>query len=245
MDHSYIDERNLVDGYLMGTLPSEELDAFEEHLVDCARCLDRLEEARIWRDALKRSVAEGPRAHGITGWLSRGGKIRQGLLLLAASLAIVATPAALWRALNRARAELQDARSVSAQWRGRYEQEFAARSQAPRVPSSLPIFALALVRGSAAPAPQRIHLPPAAPWIILSVDVASDSGLARYQASLSDAQSQVVWTADDVDASPAGELALMVPTAVLTPGARVLEIHGLKDGGQPVPIGRYSFTVEK
>src|SRR5215216_128326 len=43
MDHEQIDQYNLIDRYLMGKLPSEESDGFEEHFVDCPQCIAQLQ----------------------------------------------------------------------------------------------------------------------------------------------------------------------------------------------------------
>jgi hypothetical protein len=42
MDHSYIDAHSVAERYLHHALPPEELRAFEEHIVDCQECADRL-----------------------------------------------------------------------------------------------------------------------------------------------------------------------------------------------------------
>jgi Putative zinc-finger len=42
MDHAYIDANSVAERYLDHTLPPEDLRAFEEHIVDCQECADRL-----------------------------------------------------------------------------------------------------------------------------------------------------------------------------------------------------------
>jgi hypothetical protein len=42
VDHQYIDEHALAEGYLDHLLPLEERREFEAHLVDCQECRDRL-----------------------------------------------------------------------------------------------------------------------------------------------------------------------------------------------------------
>jgi hypothetical protein len=42
VDHQYIDEQALAEGYLDHLLPPEERREFEAHLVDCQECRDRL-----------------------------------------------------------------------------------------------------------------------------------------------------------------------------------------------------------
>ena len=42
MDHAYIDANSVAERYLDHALSPEDLRAFEEHLVDCQECADRL-----------------------------------------------------------------------------------------------------------------------------------------------------------------------------------------------------------
>ena len=42
MDHAYIDANSLAERYLDHALQAEELREFEEHMVDCQECGDRL-----------------------------------------------------------------------------------------------------------------------------------------------------------------------------------------------------------
>jgi hypothetical protein len=42
MDHAYIDANSIAERYLDQGLSDEELREFEEHIVDCAECADRL-----------------------------------------------------------------------------------------------------------------------------------------------------------------------------------------------------------
>lgn len=42
MDHSYIDTHSVAERYLEQQLSPEELRQFEEHIVDCQECSDRL-----------------------------------------------------------------------------------------------------------------------------------------------------------------------------------------------------------
>jgi len=42
MDHAYIDAYSVAERYLDHSLSLEELGAFEQHIVDCQECTDRL-----------------------------------------------------------------------------------------------------------------------------------------------------------------------------------------------------------
>ena len=58
MDHSRIEERNLIDRYVRGSLPADERAEFEEHFVDCVACQEQIEAAKSLRVAVRESVAE-------------------------------------------------------------------------------------------------------------------------------------------------------------------------------------------
>jgi hypothetical protein len=65
MDHSRIEEHNLIDRYVRGTLLADERAAFEEHFVDCAACQDQIDVAKSLRLAVRESVAE---TRASSGW---------------------------------------------------------------------------------------------------------------------------------------------------------------------------------
>src|SRR5919109_357409 len=43
MEHSYVDEHNIADCYVLGKLSAEERLRFEEHCENCMQCSDQLE----------------------------------------------------------------------------------------------------------------------------------------------------------------------------------------------------------
>ena len=65
MDHSRIEEHNLIDRYVRGTLPADERAEFEEHFVDCAACQEQIEAAKSLRLAVRESVTE---TRASSGW---------------------------------------------------------------------------------------------------------------------------------------------------------------------------------
>ena len=136
VDHRYIEEADITDRYLLGKLPPEEQDRFEEHFVDCPECLDRLETTREFRRALKAAVAEDAarsRAYvqaGLTAWLIRRSRWQRAALLLAT----IFLPAALATAffvpkVRRAREELEQAKKAASDWQRRYEEQQQAASR--------------------------------------------------------------------------------------------------------------------
>jgi hypothetical protein len=140
MEHSYIEDHHIADRYLSGKLSIKERMRFEEHFVDCAECLDRLQTIDDFCAGLRTVAAEEAtrlRAHlsvGQAGVLARVALLvrrRQGPLLAVAIL-LIALPMALlipeWRSARR---ELVQARQESSEWRRKYEEsERAARDLA-------------------------------------------------------------------------------------------------------------------
>jgi hypothetical protein len=135
MDHHEIEANNITDRYLQGRLSPAEEARFEEHFVDCAECLDRLEMTEDFRSALRTVAAAdaatarvhawpGPRRRfmGLTGG--------QQALLAAAVLLLVALPSALLiREIGQSRRQADQARLSAADWQRRYdESQQAARA---------------------------------------------------------------------------------------------------------------------
>jgi hypothetical protein len=116
MDHPYIEEHNIPYLYLLGKLPAEEQEHFEEHFIVCPECLNRLETTDSFIDGLKTVATEDilrPQAYvqaGILAWLARLSRKRQAMLLSITILLLVALPAALFVAnIKRVRVELDQA----------------------------------------------------------------------------------------------------------------------------------------
>src|SRR5262245_50480913 len=58
MNHTYVEENDLVESYLAGRLSESERDAFEAHYFDCETCLERLETANDFREGMRQVAAE-------------------------------------------------------------------------------------------------------------------------------------------------------------------------------------------
>lgn len=136
MDHRYIEEADITDRYLLGKLSPEEQDRFEEHFVECPKCLDRLETTREFRRALKAAVAEDAarsRAYiqtGLTAWLIRQSRWQRAALLLATILlpAVLAT-AFFVPKIRQAQEEQEQAKKSASDWQHRYEEQQQAASR--------------------------------------------------------------------------------------------------------------------
>jgi hypothetical protein len=95
MDHSYVEEHQIADRYVMGTLPPEEAERFEDHYLSCPQCLDRLALAESMQRGFKRAASQDvtqiavTRQLALVAWLARLGRSRQ-LGVLTMSLLVVA-----------------------------------------------------------------------------------------------------------------------------------------------------------
>lgn len=58
MDHTYIEENDLVQSYLADRLSESERDAFEAHYFACETCLERVETANGFREGMRQAAAE-------------------------------------------------------------------------------------------------------------------------------------------------------------------------------------------
>ncbi|MCG8462757.1 MAG: zf-HC2 domain-containing protein [Holophagales bacterium] len=58
MDHPRIEDERILDRYVVGDLPPEEEALFEEHLFECASCLEHVEQAEALRSGLRDAAVE-------------------------------------------------------------------------------------------------------------------------------------------------------------------------------------------
>ena len=99
IDHAFIERHSVIERYLLGQLPRQEEETFEEHLLGCSSCLRQLDEAEDFQGSLRAAVAEevaqtAVRA-GLLGWLRRREQLVRGLLL---GVVLLAVPSGfLWR----------------------------------------------------------------------------------------------------------------------------------------------------
>jgi hypothetical protein len=134
MEHSYIEEHNIADCYLLGKLSAEEQTRFEEHCENCMQCSDRLEAIDGLRTGLRIVAGEEvwrPRARVKAGALARVGqlsRVSQVALLIGAILLIASPTGLLILEWSHSRRDLAQITLSVAEWRRKYEErEQAAR----------------------------------------------------------------------------------------------------------------------
>jgi hypothetical protein len=91
MDHAYIDANSVAEGYLNHALSPQDLREFEEHIVDCQECADRLLLAEMFhaRNGHQSRVDKGPDREMVARVVLYKPK-RVVVMLIAAALAIPA-----------------------------------------------------------------------------------------------------------------------------------------------------------
>jgi putative zinc finger protein len=269
MDHAYIEEQQLVDRYVLGTLPADEAERFEEHYLSCPECLDRLALAESMERGFKRAATQDAarltvsRQLALVAWLSRLGRSRQLALLLTVFFVILVVPGLftsrqlgkLDRELDATRTALQQERERSAA-ASRSGQEAARQlaserdahartaqqlAQASRPQVNVPILFLDAERGAGEPS-HRLRLPPAGGLIVLDLVIDSPH-YPSYQAVLLDARGREILRSADLRLNEREALSLGLSASLLTPGDYTVAVEGLTPGRRPEPAGRFSFRV--
>ncbi len=225
MDHTDLEEQQIVERYLMGRLSAAETERFEEHYLTCGECVDRLETAERLRQALKGVAAEEAAAAtfagaGILAALRRLG--RSGRAALGTALLVVALlPTVL---LVRAG--------------GERDRLAAALGEARQPQANTSLLRLSPVRSGPGEAPAvRLTLSPEPQWIVLSLDVGGDG---PFRATLSGPRGGTVWQDSGFEPGPTGAVVLSVHSSSLGAGDYLLEIA---PAGGTAAGARFSFRV--
>jgi len=263
MEHNDVIEQDVGSRYLSGELAPDERAAFEEHFIDCPRCLDALESADALRHGLKAMAAQDA-LHGRVEPMRRSWRWRNAVTSaagIAAALAIAAGTADLVRTrrelarMSRVAADVNGqadrAQSRARELADRVRQLEAGPPAAPPAPaagqSSAPVFALTTVRGGGTSTPpNRVVLSGAPDWIVLSLELDDSNTSGRYRATLRDAQGRERWSDDRLNASTNDALGIALRAALFDQGDYSLDVER-----QPprtngwIPAGRYTFRVVK
>ena len=119
----------------MGRLAAEETAEFETHFVDCVECVGQLKTTKSLIDGLRIVASEQasePRSYvsGGLSWPFQHTAPRRSLALAASFLLLVALvgTVVVFNQIRRSRVETAQARSASAEWERRYEEEHQSLS---------------------------------------------------------------------------------------------------------------------
>jgi hypothetical protein len=94
MDHTYIEEHQIADRYVQGTLPEDEAERFENHYLSCPACLDSLDLSESVQRGFRRAATQdaerliATRQLALLAWLGRLSRQRQAGILLSALLVL-------------------------------------------------------------------------------------------------------------------------------------------------------------
>jgi anti-sigma factor RsiW len=135
MEHHYIDEHNIADRYTLGKLSAEERTRFEDHFVDCERCLNRLEEIELLRGVLQAVPAE-ERARathrpqrGFSAWFGQLRWVGQLALVVGALVLLLSPTVWLINERSRLRRDLDQAKAAAARWQQQVEETRATAAE--------------------------------------------------------------------------------------------------------------------
>ncbi len=234
MDHAEIEQGDVVDRYVLGSLPAVDAARFEEHYVGCQQCLDELELAQRMQDAARNVASEDASrtaaAQGLAvfAWLARRSRFVQ----LAAMAFLVLLPAA---ALLR-------------QTGGRFLEESSPVPEVGSPPAfapqaGTPIIVLRPERGgpqTAAPS-LLLELPTEPRWLVFSVELEPPIGTG-YRVVLSRDEEEV-WRAEELEPDLSGLLNVSFHSSFLEGGDYLLVVDAATADGRSALVGRHAFRV--
>lgn len=263
MDHTYIEERGLIDLYHRGQIPPEEEVEFEEHFVGCAECQEKLALARGFQRGLKVVVAEdAARAIAqvsVAAWLRRRWRAAALLILIAALPALgfligsretrmaVASWKERWESERQSASKLErllaesERQRQEERLRHEREQKLAQVTPAPRdTPSPLintPLILLTAVRGEGEAPVVRIGKNA---YVSLAVDAGDDPRFESYRISITGPRA---FRQTGLKPNALEAILLTFPASYLPTGSYQLKLEGVLPDGAVVELGRHPFRV--
>lgn len=270
MNHSYIDDHQVAELYLLGKLSPEEAARFEEHSMSCSECLDRLETAEKLRLGLRAVAAREVAALAADtvklGLLARLVRSRLAPLALTALFLVAVLPAGLlWRRAGRLEGELAQTREQlreelnrpvptpipdpeAGALRNQLEAErqekerLAAELEKAGAPlANVPVVPLSPERSVPGAEPTtRISLSSSPELLILLLELDA-TDFPSYKATL--AGGRTVWHLSHLRPDAQGTLTLALPASKLQPGDYTVRVEGLPAQGKPAPVADFSFRI--
>jgi Putative zinc-finger len=258
MDHTGIDDQQTAERYVLGRLSEEERLRFEEHFLDCPRCLDSIEAVEGLRAALKDVSAEVPAAPpeaNVAQFRRPARPSRPFLTVLAAacvplgilSLFFYAQTRGVRRELDDSRRLLEESQRRQVELQDELRREGAERGRASEENRSFrtaPVFLLNLTRGSSPAEPQNhVVLPDTPGWVTLIFDRPDGRDAAGYRVRVATSDGRSIGDAA-ASTTTGGLLSVSIPSERLTSGDYVLTVEGL-DGGQPLATYRFRAAAKR
>jgi hypothetical protein len=253
MDHQLIEDTALPERYVTGRLDEAERARFEEHLVDCPICLERIEASEGFSAGL-RGASPQVRIPPSAPSFSRRRATRSTWLLAsacAASLvAVVLTGvrlAGVERELSSERTTTVEAQAKLKATQQQLMREKAGRETAEarlaaprqRTPVQIPLLALIATRGGSAP---TLELPAAPGPFLLLVERENPPRFQSYLATVRSTEGVAVWQGP-VRPSSRDTVAVALDSGSFPTGTYSLVLEGVGVGGRMAPVARYSFRT--
>lgn len=248
MNHDDIRRHDLIDRYVMGSLPPDEAERFEVHFLHCEDCLEQLEVAeklqRGFKGLAAQEVAKASvmQQLGLLAWFSRLGRSRQ-ISILASTVAVVAMlllPGSYFHhELSALRQQLeghQESRQKLA--------EALRRAHQPQVNTA--VFPLHVERGSLISSPETVRsvvrLSREPEWIVLSLEL-DRPNYPSYRVRLLRSDETTEWQDEGFIPDYLDALVLSLHSSFLKTGDHVALVEADLPNNETVEIGTYPFRV--
>jgi CopC domain len=252
MDHNEIDDALTAERYVLGRLTEQERHSFEEHFLDCPRCLEAIEAAEWMREGLKSpsAVASAPSVEYVAPFRPRERRIRPFMTLLAAACVGLAFLSALFFTQTRAAREelagsrqlLQQTQRRQAELEGEIGREREERARVVETMKAAPVFMLNLTRSTSVEPEDRVVLPESPGWVTLIFDRPVGLGVHDYRVRVTSADGRLVGEAAPARTAEGGMFAVSLPAERLPAGDYVLEVERVS-AGEAAPLARYRFRA--
>jgi hypothetical protein len=236
MNHTEIDQHQVVEHYVAGKLSADDETRFEEHYLTCPACIRAIEDTERLQRGLTAVAAEEVARRTLFAAVAGALRSRGGAFLATALVAVALLPGVLaWQRAATLDSQLDATRQELVAAR----QDLADERQ-PRI--NTPILTLALTRAGEQPL-QRISLAPQPEWIVLAVELGDDveeSYTATLTApggtTLTAPGGAVVWESAGLRPSYRATLTLSLHSSLLPPGDYVLSVTGQRAWRFPLRV---------
>jgi Putative zinc-finger len=259
MDHTGIDDQQTAERYVLGRLSEEERLRFEEHFLDCPRCLESIEAAEGLRAALKEvSSSEHPAAlpeTNVAQFRRPARTSRPFLTFLAAacvplgilSLFFYAQTRGVRRELDDSRRLLEQSQRSQTELQDELRRESAERGRASEQNRSFrtaPVFLLNLTRGTEPAEPQNhVVLPDAPGWVTLVFDRPDARDATGYRVRVATSDGRSIGDAA-ASTTSGGLLSVSIPSEQLASGDYVLTVER-PDGTRTLATYRFRAAAKR
>jgi hypothetical protein len=250
MDHTYIEENQIADRYVQGTLPADEAERFENHYLSCPECLDQLGLAESMQRGFHRAAAQdvgklvAVQQLAVLVWLARLSRRSQAGVLLSAFLVLAILPASLGLQTVRRGRELDATRAALASERAARERTVPQLAHLQQPEANFPVLHLDKERGVEAPGEgptQRLIQPREGPIVL--VPQIDPPFQPSYSVRLLAGKDREIYSRQGLYATEDGSLTLSLPSSLLPPGDYTLAVDGIAAGVKPANAGRFTFRV--